>query len=1332
MATAPWMLPRTFRRDSQVFEGRSVGSTPFTVRGASGQTASIFNVEANSGTDYLTVAANGNVTIAQDLTVSGSTNITIDQAVTGNLTLTGNLTVNGNSTIGNAATDTLTVYAVSTFRNNLTIWNDLVVNNSIMAANGTAAAPSISFTSDTDTGIYRAAANQIGFAVNGSVELTLDATNLSPGANDGSALGVSGTAFSDLFLASGGFLDWNAGDVRITHSANALTITGGDTFISDVNGFVVGNSSQITQPFTTEMQILGTASEDSSLIVGNWSAGTGSPILYFLKSRDPVIFDGTYAIVQDNDPIGGLYFIPDDGVNLNTVSATFYAEVDDATPAAGDVGSAFVWQLQPGAAGVLREVLRISAAGNVQPGSNDLGSLGISGTAFADLFLASGGVINWSAANVTITHSTNAVNITANSVNLVDFTSTEIIFNNALADVDIRIEADNNANLAVFDAGSFSGTGAIALGGLGIASNIVVTVDTSVITTAIDGFARLMVGDNGIITTNAGATNVYNLRVQEINISIGTGTPTTSTSCYIENAATEATSNYALWVDVGKTRLDGGGTSSQVTAEGGVLAILASTVNGNNASSTIAVGAAVNIGVTTYTNDNANLTMTNSASLYIAGIPVASTNVIFTNAAYALWVDAGTSAFGGNLVPDTTDGAALGTSALMFSDLFLASGGVINWDNGAMTITHSTPDAITIGGGNVVITQPAQTTPLSPTALTVNGGAHTAMPQGVEAIDVNINLGRTVEFGTGALTAQRAMLLQAPTYAFVGASTLTTASTFVINRSPSAGANATFTNSYAAQIGGDATHGPTSASMTYGSIDIPAHTITVTGTTQVTSSPGVAGIRIGQITVSDGSAVTINNAASLYIANAPVGGGVGPAAITNPYAIWVDAGNVRIDDSLTDGTVTFALNTIYRSGGTDVALADGGTNASLTASNGGIFYSTASAGAILAGTATAGQLLQSGATAAPTWSTTTYPATNAINTLLYASSANVMAALATANGGVLNTSATGVPSITATPLLGVAGTTAGTLRLSGLTSGVVTIDVASVAGTWSFTLPTGNGTANYAMITDGSGNASWSILPVTGGGTGGTTSTGSGAVVLASGPTLTSPTLGDASGTTLLLGGSFVSSEKLAILGNDNGIGQIITINATSANVTGADTFIQFRATNGLLGDISGTGSDGVIAYNTFTGSHYSQSALINKSAKEVTDTEGNVVTIYESDLEIGTVLVSVDTLCTWEGEFNNNLPQCAVSSTAEDKAVYGVYGGHDREGDIRVLSIGSGIVKVCDEGGAIGVGDLLCTAGLAGYAKKYTGTDMAVVFAKARQSFIGTTGVIACSYYSG
>jgi len=62
-------------------------------------------------------------------------------------------------------------------------------------------------------------------------------------------------------------------------------------------------------------------------------------------------------------------------------------------------------------------------------------------------------------------------------------------------------------------------------------------------------------------------------------------------------------------------------------------------------------------------------------------------------------------------------------------------------------------------------------------------------------------------------------------------------------------------------------------------------------------------------------------------------------------------------------------------------------------------------------TGTAGTILQGqGDGVALALSTSTYPATNAINTILYASSANVMAALPTGNDGVLITSHTGVPS----------------------------------------------------------------------------------------------------------------------------------------------------------------------------------------------------------------------------------------------------------------------------------------------------------------------------------
>ena len=48
--------------------------------------------------------------------------------------------------------------------------------------------------------------------------------------------------------------------------------------------------------------------------------------------------------------------------------------------------------------------------------------------------------------------------------------------------------------------------------------------------------------------------------------------------------------------------------------------------------------------------------------------------------------------------PVTSDGVALGTASLMWSDLFVASGSVLNFNNGDMTVTHSS-NTLTVAGG---------------------------------------------------------------------------------------------------------------------------------------------------------------------------------------------------------------------------------------------------------------------------------------------------------------------------------------------------------------------------------------------------------------------------------------------------------------------------------------------------------------------------------------------------------------------------------------------------------------------------------------------------------
>ena len=120
--------------------------------------------------------------------------------------------------------------------------------------------------------------------------------------------------------------------------------------------------------------------------------------------------------------------------------------------------------------------------------------------------------------------------------------------------------------------------------------------------------------------------------------------------------------------------------------------------------------------------------------------------------------------------------------------------------NNGMTFLNSAGTARSaVNAGIVNFAQPVSTSG-SPTAFTLTGAAHTTLTASTEATDVNFNLARTLQFATGALTTQRAFRIQAPTYSFVGASTITTASTLSISGAPVAGTNATITNAYALNV----------------------------------------------------------------------------------------------------------------------------------------------------------------------------------------------------------------------------------------------------------------------------------------------------------------------------------------------------------------------------------------------------------------------------------------------------------------------------------------------------------------------------------------------------
>ncbi len=181
-------------------------------------------------------------------------------------------------------------------------------------------------------------------------------------------------------------------------------------------------------------------------------------------------------------------------------------------------------------------------------------------------------------------------------------------------------------------------------------------------------------------------------------------------------------------------------------------------------------------------------------------------------------------------------------------------------------------------------------------------------------------------------------------------------------------------------------------------------------------------------------------------------------------------------------TQTFAGQKTFSTGVTATVTGTASGNTTYSANNHGVVVSsTTNAMTVIAPNAsTAFPLVSGGASADPSWALLTVPgggtgrSTLTDHGVLIGAGASAITQLsAAAAGTLLGGVASSDPAFTATPTLGVAGTTKGTLAFSGNTSGVVTIQPAAAAGTYTLTLPTDDGGANQFLQTDGSGGLTW-------------------------------------------------------------------------------------------------------------------------------------------------------------------------------------------------------------------------------------------------------------------
>ena len=173
----------------------------------------------------------------------------------------------------------------------------------------------------------------------------------------------------------------------------------------------------------------------------------------------------------------------------------------------------------------------------------------------------------------------------------------------------------------------------------------------------------------------------------------------------------------------------------------------------------------------------------------------------------------------------------------------------------------------------------------------------------------------------------------------------------------------------------------TASSAALVNVDVSTATRYIVGTVLNTAS--------GSTQLSTGSGITIGGTARLTTGTLIATDTTASTSITS--GAMIVAGGVGIGGSLWTDTADYAsisgvghLNGVINAGvwaGTAISLANGGTNANLTAVNGGVVYSTASAMAISAA-GTAGSILTSAGAAAPTWSAIGLSNTNSVTGVL--------------------------------------------------------------------------------------------------------------------------------------------------------------------------------------------------------------------------------------------------------------------------------------------------------------------------------------------------------------
>lgn len=273
-------------------------------------------------------------------------------------------------------------------------------------------------------GLYLPAANTLGWAINSAAEVQLTSSAFSPAVSDGNALGTTSLMWSDLFLASGGVINWDNGNTTITQASGGLATNGylrvgfasapANTTAGDLTAtrVFVGNEAVVTFAGSNvpSIQVNGITSATASIGLSRWVASIASANVYLAKSRGATV--GTRGIVAADDRLGSLFFLGDDGTAF-LESAIFRVSVD-GTPGTNDMPTRFEFHTTADGASSPTGRWIIDSTGALKPYTSDGASIGTTANMVSDAFFASGAVLNFNAGNYTLTHSSGLLTASGN------------------------------------------------------------------------------------------------------------------------------------------------------------------------------------------------------------------------------------------------------------------------------------------------------------------------------------------------------------------------------------------------------------------------------------------------------------------------------------------------------------------------------------------------------------------------------------------------------------------------------------------------------------------------------------------------------------------------------------------------------------------------------------------------------------------------------------------------------------------------------------------------------------------------------------------------------